>query len=313
MVMNEKNIFRVTKATLFITLFVVVFSFILLWRHIVITIPAGHVGVMWWRFFGGTDVVSAPKGEGIHLIFPWDKIFVYNARTQAASSTYRVVANNGLSFYVSIAIRWSIRDKNVANLHKTIGPDYFDTLIVPNIGSVVRETISRYPAEDVYAVRRSYIQNQIYVTTTVEQPHNSLGGRLAPELDMDLIRVEDVLITDVELPEALRYAIDRKFSEAEYVKEYQFRVERELLESKRKEIEAEGIKRFQEIVTPTISDAYLRWTGIQATVKLSESPNTKFVIMGNGPGGLPVILNGFEGENTKSDTKAPLKSIEKAE
>jgi len=313
MVMNEKNIFRVTKATLFITLFVVVFSFILLWRHIVITIPAGHVGVMWWRFFGGTDVVSAPKREGIHLIFPWDKIFVYNARTQAASSTYRVVANNGLSFYVSITIRWSVRDKNVAILHKTIGPDYFDTLIVPSIGSVVRESISRYPAEDVYAVRRNYIQNQIYMTITVEQAHNSLCGRLVPELDLDLIRVEDVLITDVELPEALRYAIDRKFSEAEYVKEYQFRVERELLESKRKEIEAEGIKRFQEIVTPTISDAYLRWTGIQATVKLSESPNTKFVIMGNGPGGLPVILNGFEGENTKSDTKPPLKSIEKAQ
>jgi hypothetical protein len=35
--------------------------------------------------------------------------------------------------------------------------------------------------------------------------------------------------------------------------------------------------------------------------------------MGNGPGGLPVILNGFEGENSKAETKAPLKSIEKPE
>jgi regulator of protease activity HflC (stomatin/prohibitin superfamily) len=313
MVMHEKNIFRVTKATLFITLFVLVFSFILLWRHIVITIPAGHVGVMWWRFFGGTDVVSAPKAEGIHLIFPWDKIFVYNARTQAATPTFRVVANNGLSFYVSIAIRWSIKNKNVASLHKKIGPNYFDTLIIPNIGSVIRESISQYPAEDVYAIRRSEIQRQIYKNITDANPDNSLGGRFPPEIDTDLIFVEDVLITDVELPIALRTAIDRKFSEAEYVKEYQYRVERELLESKRKEIEANGIKTFQEIVAPTISDSYLRWTGIQATVKLSESPNTKFVIMGNGPGGLPVILNGFEGENSKAETKAPLKSIEKPE
>jgi hypothetical protein len=88
------------------------------------------------------------------------------------------------------------------------------------------------------------------------------------------------------------------------VEEYNFRVQREELESKRKEIEAAGIHRFQEIVTPAISDAYLRWTGIEATLKLAQSPNSKVVIVGNGPGGMPIILNGFEGEKPPAAPQA---------
>lgn len=300
MTVNLQKAYRASKASLFIAAFVIVFLFIVLWKHIVITIPAGHVGVMWWRFFGGTEITTSPRREGIHLIFPWDKLIIYNARVQAASVTYNVVSNNGLSFYVSISMRWAIRPSTVATLHKEIGPNYFDTLVIPNIGSIVRETLSRYPAEDVYANKRADIQQTIYADVTDNNRPNSISGRFGIELATDLVHLEDILITDVNLPDALKLAIDRKFSEAEFVKEYQFRVEREVLESKRKQIEAEGIRKFQETVTPTLNDAYLRWTGIQATVKLADSPNTKFVIMGNGPGGLPVILNGFEGEKNAS-------------
>ena len=47
-----------------------------------------------------------------------------------------------------------------------------------------------------------------------------------------------------------------------------FRVEREKRESERKKIEAEGIREFQQIVSQGISDSYLRWRGIEATLQL---------------------------------------------
>src|SRR5690606_22537021 len=98
----------------------------------------------------------------------------------------------------------------------------------------------------------------------------------------------------VVLPTSVREAIERKVSEAQYVQEYEYRLEREQLEARRKEIEATGIRRFQDTVTPGMSDNYLKWRGIEATQKLAESPNSKIIIMGNGDRGLPVLLNAAE-------------------
>jgi hypothetical protein len=74
------------------------------------------------------------------------------------------------------------------------------------------------------------------------------------------------------------------------VEEYKFRVEREKRESERKKIEAEGIRDFQQTVSQGISESYLRWRGIEATLQLSQSTNAKVVVIGSGKDGLPIIL-----------------------
>jgi len=51
------------------------------------------------------------------------------------------------------------------------------------------------------------------------------------------------------------------------------------------------VRRFQETVAPAITDSYLRWRGIEATLKLAQSPNSKVVIIGSGSDGLPVIFD----------------------
>ena len=74
-------------------------------------------------------------------------------------------------------------------------------------------------------------------------------------------------------------------------------------EKERKQIEAHGIKAFQDIVSSGISENYLRWKGIDATLKLADSPNAKIVIIG-GKEGLPVILGPLDSGNSPA---APLK------
>ncbi len=78
------------------------------------------------------------------------------------------------------------------------------------------------------------------------------------------------------------------------IQEYKFRVQREAEESKRKQIEADGIAAFQKTVSQGISDSYLRWRGIEATLELAKSPNSKIVVIGSGKDGLPIILNGAD-------------------
>ena len=70
-------------------------------------------------------------------------------------------------------------------------------------------------------------------------------------------------------------------------------LQKEQQEARRKAIEAEGIADFQRIVSTGIDEKLLRWKGIEATVELSKSDNTKVVVVGSGGSqGLPLILGG---------------------
>ena len=67
-------------------------------------------------------------------------------------------------------------------------------------------------------------------------------------------------------------------------------MQREKRKSERKKIEAEGVRDFQQTVSQGISDSYLRWRGIEATLQLAQSNNSKVVIIGSAKDGLPIIL-----------------------
>jgi hypothetical protein len=121
----------------------------------------------------------------------------------------------------------------------------------------------------------------------------------------EIIILYDILVTGIELPAAIVAAINRKTEQYYIAEEYKFRVEREKRESERKRIEAEGIREFQQTVSQGISDSYLRWRGIEATLQLSQSTNAKVVIIGSGKDGLPIILN--------TDASLPAGSTQPAE
>jgi hypothetical protein len=112
----------------------------------------------------------------------------------------------------------------------------------------------------------------------------------------DTIILYDTLVHGLELPTLVVNAINRKTEQYYIAEEYKFRVERERRESERKKIEAEGIREFQQIVSQGISDSYLRWRGIEATLQLSQSTNSKVVIIGNPKDGLPVILGNLDAQ-----------------
>src|SRR5205823_12606426 len=107
----------------------------------------------------------------------------------------------------------------------------------------------------------------------------------------DAIQILDTLVLSIELPPDIVSAINRQTEQYYMIQEFKFRVQREAEESKRKQIEADGIAAFQKTVSQGISESYLRWRGIEATLLLSQSPNAKVVVIGSGRDGLPIILN----------------------
>jgi len=294
------------------------FVFVVFWSHVVKVTPVGSVSVYWYRFpiaraITGDSRVNAiqraaldshpsasiidknsvgPLSEGAHLVWPWDEFYTYETRLRTETREYQVVSADGLHFEITLTFRWKVLDNNIVSLNQTIGEDYVERLMIPDVGAVARGVIARYPAEAMYMGKRQEIANTIYEYITDTRRSNGIGDQSdTGEEDGNFISLKDILISNVKLPVSIREAIERKLQENQRVEEYKWRVERERLESERKVIEAEGIAKFQRIVAPQITESYLRWRGIEATLALSQSQNSKVVVIGNSETGLPLILD----------------------
>jgi regulator of protease activity HflC (stomatin/prohibitin superfamily) len=264
---------------------------VVLFPHVAVTVPSGHVGVLWKRFGGGTVLnPSALKDEGLHLIWPWDELFMYDLRLQSITETYNAISSDGVSLTASVNARFRLQRDGVAVLHKAIGPNFLQLIAQPGIGSLTREVIAHYTAEQVYSTARQEIQDKIRQRTLQKAGEKMMG----PVALADLFILYDTLLYGIELPAFVVNAINRKTEQYYISEEYRFRVERERRESERKKIEGEGIRDFQQIVSQGISESYLRWRGIDATLQLAQSTNAKVVIIGSGKSGLPTIFGNVD-------------------
>lgn len=266
-------------------------ALVLLWDLMVHTTPVGHTSVVWHRVSWSDRISEGPLEEGVHVILPWDKFYTYDVRLQTFDQVYEVVSSDGLHMEITLTFRWRAVKNNIVELNTNVGLNYLQTLLVPVVGSVAREVISRHEAEKLYSVLRDEVQTEIYERVVTHDYPNGIGRHETQNDTADLVVLEDTLIKSVRLPRALQEAIELKLEQAQRVEEYKFRVQTERLESDRKEIEGHGIRRFQEIVSPAISESYLRWRGIEATLRLAESNNAKVVVIGNSETGLPLILD----------------------
>lgn len=273
----------------YLTLFIGILMVSAMGPSIFINVPAGHVGVLWKRFAGGT-VTQIYYPEGLQIIWPWDEMYIYDVRLQNDARVYDVISADGLEMSVEIAVRYRVEPDSAGYLHKLIGPKYPEVLVYPEIGSHARTLISRYSPEQLYTAKRAFIQMQI-----LERMVTVLGESMLDQgLDDRLVSVEDVLIRSVRLPEPVRQAIEHKIQQYHVMLEYDYRLQREQKERARKQIEAAGIQAFQQTVSQGITPDYLRLRGIEATLALAQSPNSKIVIVGGGEDGLPIILGGLD-------------------
>jgi regulator of protease activity HflC (stomatin/prohibitin superfamily) len=280
---------------------VLVVMLVFLLPSMIVTIPAGHLGVLWKRFGGGT-VIDHVETEGTHLMLPWDVMYVYDARLQSVEREFEVLSSDGLKLLVTLAWRFRVIPQHLGELHKYAGPDYAETLLGQSVGARARDVIAIYRPEDIYTSHRLEIQNQIS-----ESVRYDIKNRFNTELrsGQNWILIEDVLVKRIVLPDGVEDAIVRKNVARHEVEQYALIVEKEQQESERKRVEALGIRNFQEIISGGMSDAYLRWRGIEATLELARSENAKVVVIGNDKtGGMPLIsINGDSVPHEKKEAK----------
>jgi regulator of protease activity HflC (stomatin/prohibitin superfamily) len=268
-----KRIFTRYLAASISFLLIVLIIGILLFNRIVIFIGPGEGGVLYRLFFGGT-VVTKVYQEGIKFIWPWDTMYVYNARVQEHAHEFDALTKNGLKVHFRLSVRYRPEYKLLGRLHKEIGKDYVNIVVLPEIENVLRVLMGGLDAEEIYRTEDSLLEKAI--NEAIEQ------------IAQRYVQVDDVIIKRMTLPDSVAESVRKKIEQKHVAEAYEYRLQREEKEKERKRIEAEGLERFRHALSPEV----LQYMGIQATLDLSKSENAKVVIVGGGKdGGLPIIGN----------------------
>lgn len=293
-------------------LLILLWLFVYLASYMLIPVKSGEGAVLWKRLGGGT-VADRGFGEGMHIIFPWDKMYIYDLRYQQQSKEFEVLSSDGLLYNVEVTVRFRVRPETLPLLHQCVGPNYVETLVFPEVGAVTRFVIAQLTPDELYTSRRQESETAILKALRLEvESCRQKGDIQSKQNDLKVTRVREraryldmnhVFIRRVVLPARVAEAIENKLAQRQQMLEYDYRIDKERKEAERKKIEANGIKAFQEIVQESISPGMLQWKGIDATVELAKSSNSKIVIIGSsGKGGLPLILGPVEA----SELSAPV-------
>jgi regulator of protease activity HflC (stomatin/prohibitin superfamily) len=243
-----------------------------------VAILPGEAGVFWDRFFDGTDITH-PYPEGSHFFLPWNKMYVYNIRLRAREHELEVLSKEGLNVHLYLSIRFRPQHQYLGLLHQNIGPNYAEVVIIPEVTNVLRETIGKMAAEEIYTTGRRVIT--IAINEAIEQ------------VARRYIYMDDVLIKQIDLPPVVAEAIKFEIKQKHLVEAHKFIRDKEIIEAERKRIEAEGVRDHLAIVASALpnKEDILTWMGIEATEQLAKSNNSKIVLIGAGREGLPLILN----------------------
>ncbi len=242
-----------------------------------VTIGSGEAGVLYRTFGDGVVTDEPPMGEGFHLVAPWNKVFIYEVRQQEVFEKMKVLSSNGLDIQLDASAWFQPRYNDLGKLHQEKSEEYKNRILLPAIRSAARSVVGRYTPEQLYSTKRDAIQNEIF-----EETKNIVEDQY--------IQLNEVLVRDVTLPETIKEAIERKLRQEQQSLEYEFRLISAEKEAERQRIEAQGKADANRILSASLTDKILQDKGIEATLKLSESSNTKVVVVGSGDSGLPIIL-----------------------
>jgi regulator of protease activity HflC (stomatin/prohibitin superfamily) len=211
----------------------------------------------------------------------------YNLRVQEKRHEFSVLSKQGLNIEIKISIRFRPEANTLGVLHQKIGPEYIKSVVIPEVESVIRRYFGNFNDEEIYTSKGAILEK--------------IRDDATKQLLDKYIVLDDLIIRNIEFPITVKNSIQDKVTQYHKYKEYEYRIERAKLEADKKVIEAHGISKYKDIISRNITKEYLTWEGIQATVKLANSSNSKVIVIGSGKNGLPIILNTEDSQVAKME------------
>ena len=273
------------KVAIWISAALILFLTLYIAPAAVIFVGSGKAGVIYETFGRGTrtDLIYT---EGAHLIWPWDRMTIYDLRINETTTRFTIMSANGLDIDMTLSIRFYPRMKSLGLLHQQVGPDYSAKIIVHEIQAIVRSLAATYEPEEIYNTEPSFFQ--------------SLFAEASQRLSERFIGLDAILIEKIELPANVQTAIQAKLVAKQVAEEMKFRIEKETAEMQRKLVEAEGIKMFNTTIQASLSNEVLKYKGMEALLEMAKSAKANSLFFG-----MPYGFRYFSDPTFDIATKAP--------
>jgi regulator of protease activity HflC (stomatin/prohibitin superfamily) len=261
---------NVKGAKKIIIIVVIILLAIILIANMIVVIPAGETGV--YHLFG--KVKDKEIKSGIHLINPFANVTMMSIRTEQytmsivhdegeriGDDSIDALTKEGLKVTLDLSMLYHLKEDDASNVYRTIGIDYPEKIIRPEVRNAIREIIALYEAKDIYSEKRAEASDKI-----LEKLRNDIEPRG--------IAIETVLLRNIALPKLLTQAIEAKLTAEQEAQKYEFVLQREEKEAERKRIEAAGQRDAQRIINQSLSSQYLQYLYIK---ELKEREGTIYV------------------------------------
>lgn len=227
--------------------------------NMVAIVPAGQTGVL--HLFG--KVNDTELSSGIHLINPFASVSEISVRTEqytmsiastegqhSGDDSIEALTKEGLKVALDMTVLYHLVEDKASDVYRTIGLNYDEKIIRPEVRSAIREVIALYEAKDIYSEKR-------------EEAVGKIEQILKDSLSPRGIELESVLLRNVQLPQMLAQGIEEKLTAEQEAQKYDFILQTETKEAERKRIEASGQRDAQQIINESLTDRYVQYLYVQ--------------------------------------------------
>ena len=238
----------------------------------VVKIPTGFTGVV-TNFGKVSDRTLEP---GIHFKAPWQSVIKMDTRIQVKTVDLSCFSSDIQEVIVKYAVNIQIASRDTKTIYSTIGQDYYNVVIVPNVAECVKTVVAKYNAEDLINERAALAQ--------------SIEELLSDKLKNYNIIVISTSITDIDFKDTFTDAVEAK----QVAQQNKLRAE---TEAQQKIVEAEAEQQVRKINAD--AQAYELKVKAEAEAEanrlISESLNESILqkmYYDNWDGKLPAVMGG---------------------
>lgn len=156
------------------------------------SVPTGHTGIV--TTFG--KVENYTLDAGIHFMAPWKSVVKMDNRVQKATVNLMAFSKDIQEVQVKYTLNYQINKNNAQELYRTVGKDYYDTVVTPIIAESVKAAVSKYNAEGLVGDRNE-------LTSKIEVI-------LAESLKQYDVEVVSTAVEDLDFTDAFTNAVEAK-------------------------------------------------------------------------------------------------------